>query len=154
MGWSESAKIFLPSLLPSRYKTIQYLVILRPIATTPLSYADIANLFGVKCSLKSALRMKTEDEMGLETFHLFLPLPLPQAPGQGPSRYKDSSKSPAPPCPALSCPCQVYSHLFQAKSHVDPNQPSLPSQSAVRAQPKATISILNPMPFSCISKPF
>lgn len=28
--------------------------------------------------------MKIEDEMGLETFHLFLPLPLPQAPGQVP----------------------------------------------------------------------
>ena len=54
---------------------------------------------------------KLEDEMGLETFHLFLPLPLPQAPGQVPCQAIKILPRPlcrlALPCP---CPCQVYSH--------------------------------------------
>jgi len=62
------------------------------------------------------------------SFPSLYPKPLAKAP----SRYKDSSKSPAPPCPALSCPCQVYSHLFQAKSHVDP-QPTQPAKSVSSA---------------------
>jgi len=86
----------------------------------------------------------------------FPPSPYPQAKSLT-SRYKEFLPRALPrlalPCP-YAAPCQVYSHSIPgSQSHVDPNQPSLPSQSAAPCREKAKIfKTQNSMQFSFRSR--